>query len=150
MPKRAAEEGDGGDPSKKAKLDDGTASVELEKDDEGNYYLDLGNKKRASVSVFKGKPLVNIREVTSYAEFSLAYKPILTSSNQFYADKSGELKPGKKGITLSPAQWGVLVSGAARLSEQVKAAEDGNTEEKEKPKEKEKSKAKDKVTKSKK
>jgi hypothetical protein len=53
--------------------------------------FDLGGKKKASVSVFKGKALVNIRE--------------------YYLDKAtGEEKPGSKGIALNVEQWEALVA----------------------------------------
>lgn len=50
-----------------------------------------GGKKKASVSVFKGKALVNIRE--------------------YYVDKAtGEEKPGSKGIALTKEQWEALLA----------------------------------------
>lgn len=49
----------------------------------------LGGKKKASVSMFKGKVLINIRE--------------------YYEDKTtGEEKPGSKGIALTTEQWNAL------------------------------------------
>merc|ERR1712227_1098796 len=54
--------------------------------DEGDELIELGKMKYASVSTFKGKKMVNIRE--------------------YYNDKStGEMKPGRKGITLLADQW---------------------------------------------
>lgn len=47
---------------------------------EGEKYIDLGKKKRATVRVFKGTPLIDIRE--------------------FYTDAAGADKPGKKGVSL--------------------------------------------------
>lgn len=48
--------------------------------------FDLGKNKFVTVREFKGKALIDIRE--------------------YYNDKgSGELKPGKKGISLSPEQY---------------------------------------------
>ncbi|KAK7595106.1 hypothetical protein V9T40_001539 [Parthenolecanium corni] len=44
----------------------------------------LGNNRFANVSDFKGRIFVNIRE---------------------YYEKDGELKPGKKGISLTAKQW---------------------------------------------
>lgn len=50
------------------------------------YILPTGDKRKVTISVFKGKVLVNIRE--------------------FYEDKAtGEEKPGSKGIALSVEQW---------------------------------------------
>ncbi|KIK27761.1 hypothetical protein PISMIDRAFT_92470, partial [Pisolithus microcarpus 441] len=54
---------------------------------EGENYVNLGKKKRATVRVFKGKVLVDIRE---------------------YFGPDDDEKPGRKGISLSPEQWDVL------------------------------------------
>jgi len=56
---------------------------------EGDSYIELGKQKRVTVRKFKGKVLIDIRE--------------------FYA-KSGEEKPGKKGISLTLEQWQALQS----------------------------------------
>ncbi|XP_012152933.1 single stranded-binding protein c31A [Megachile rotundata] len=50
-----------------------------------DYTWDLGNNRQVTVRDFKGKIYVDIREM--------------------YFDKDGNLKPGKKGICLSVAQW---------------------------------------------
>lgn len=66
---------------------------EKEVDDEGSEYYSLGRGRRISLSSFKGKRLINIRE--------------------YYEDKkSGEMKPGKKGITLNPVEWKNLLAVA--------------------------------------
>lgn len=53
----------------------------VKKNSEGENYVELGKNKRATVRLFKGIPLIDIRE--------------------FYTDKaSGEDKPGKKGLSL--------------------------------------------------
>ena len=50
--------------------------------------------KKVTVSVFKGQPIVNIRE--------------------FYTDKNtGEEKPGSKGIALNRAQWEAFVGAVS-------------------------------------
>ncbi|KAF9268894.1 PC4-domain-containing protein [Marasmius fiardii PR-910] len=65
----------------------GNDLVQVHKNADGNSYIDLGKKKRATVRTFKNKPLVDIRE--------------------FYGD-NGDEKPGKKGISLTDEQWDVL------------------------------------------
>ena len=47
----------------------------------------LGKKKFVDVREFKGMVLIDIRE--------------------YYENSEGEMKPGKKGISLNPAQWKV-------------------------------------------
>lgn len=47
---------------------------------DGDKYIELGKKKRATIRVFKGTPLIDIRE--------------------FYTDAGGVDKPGKKGLSL--------------------------------------------------
>ncbi|KAJ8076476.1 hypothetical protein AAF712_000153 [Marasmius tenuissimus] len=61
--------------------------VAVNKTSEGDSYVDLGKKKRATVRSFKGKALVDIRE--------------------FYG-ADGDEKPGKKGISLNEDQWEML------------------------------------------
>jgi len=53
--------------------------------------VELGKKKRATVSSFKGIPLLDIRE---------------------YYGPEGEEKPGKKGISLTLEQWKLLKDNA--------------------------------------
>ncbi|KAF8630655.1 hypothetical protein AX15_002805 [Amanita polypyramis BW_CC] len=55
----------------------------------GESYFDIGKKKRITVSMFKGQPLIDIRE--------------------FYGDE-GQEKPGKKGIALTIEQWEAVKS----------------------------------------
>jgi hypothetical protein len=85
-------------PSKKVKLEKVEAvkaekkdPVEVEmpkkqKDEKGEIYFDIGRNRRVSLTSFKGSEYINIRE--------------------FYEDKkSGEMNPGKKGITLKKDEW---------------------------------------------
>lgn len=58
--------------------------------------FDIGNMKKVTVSVFKGRVLVNIRE--------------------FYEDKTtGEHRPGSKGIALNLDQWSQLVEQVSEI-----------------------------------
>lgn len=68
---------------KKAKNEEVTGRL---KDNDGNEMLEIGNLRYATVSKFKGKDYVNIRE--------------------YYVEKdSGKMMPSRKGISLSKAQW---------------------------------------------
>lgn len=65
-----------------------------------SYVFDLGAKRRITVNVFAGKKRVDLRE--------------------FYEDESGELKPGKKGISLSLEQYELLKSVIPRVDDALK------------------------------
>jgi len=68
----------------------------VQKSSEGDKYIDLGKKKRATVRSFKDIPLLDIRE--------------------FYGAGSDE-KPGKKGISLTLEQWQVLKTNADTIDQ---------------------------------
>jgi hypothetical protein len=67
--------------------EDENAKPKMEVNDDGEKYWSLSKNKRVSVSSFKGKTLVNLRE---------------------YFEKDGEWLPTKKGITLNLDQWKTL------------------------------------------
>ncbi|MBA7492567.1 hypothetical protein ES702_03117 [subsurface metagenome] len=58
-------------------------------DTEGNLYWDISKARRVTLSDFRGKKMVGIRE---------------------YYEKDGQMLPGKKGISMTLEQYGVLVS----------------------------------------
>ncbi|KAA0186083.1 RNA polymerase II transcriptional coactivator activated rna polymerase II transcriptional [Fasciolopsis buskii] len=65
------------------------AKVQYTTNSDGDKMLDLTGKKYVCVRQFKGRVFVDIRE--------------------YYEDKSsGDLKPGKKGISLNVEQWDFL------------------------------------------
>ncbi|NXI98102.1 TCP4 polymerase, partial [Psophia crepitans] len=64
------------------------AEEPLEHGSEEEGMFQIGKMRYVRVSCFKGKVLVDIRE--------------------FYADKEGSMKPGRKGIALSAEQWNQL------------------------------------------
>ncbi|KAI4867349.1 PC4-domain-containing protein [Hypoxylon rubiginosum] len=83
--------------SKKAKT---AGAADSGKDDEGNSFWALGGTRRATVSSFKGKDFVNIRE--------------------YYSDASGSLKPGKKGIMLTPEQYAKFLEAIPSINAELR------------------------------
>jgi len=69
----------------------------------GGRVIELSNNRRASVEMYRNKPLVSVRE--------------------YYQDKSsGEMKPSPRGLSMNEAQWSVFVENAAAVDA---AVEDG-------------------------
>ncbi|KXS18940.1 ssDNA-binding transcriptional regulator [Gonapodya prolifera JEL478] len=92
--------GDEGKPQKKSKssktaapqpasstTNNPTSDIQRGTDDNGDPFWPLGKDRRVTLSSFKGRKMVNIRE---------------------YYDAGGTLKPGKKGIALSIEQYEAL------------------------------------------
>ncbi|KAL2023159.1 hypothetical protein VTK56DRAFT_3765 [Thermocarpiscus australiensis] len=71
------------------------------KDAEGNTYWEIGSNRRVSASQFKGATLVNIRE--------------------FYTTPDGEMRPAKKGISLSLDQYKALLAVIPELNEELRS-----------------------------
>ncbi|KZM22297.1 uncharacterized protein EKO05_0000174 [Ascochyta rabiei] len=69
----------------------------LQIDDDNNPFVAINNssKRRVTVSDFKGTTLISIRE--------------------YWTNEGGELKPGKKGISLSVEQYNALLAAAPIL-----------------------------------
>ncbi|THH05524.1 hypothetical protein EW146_g9880, partial [Bondarzewia mesenterica] len=61
-----------------------SGAMTIQKNYDGEQFIDLGKKKRITVRNFKGQTLIDIRE--------------------YYGDP-GDEKPGKKGISLTVEQW---------------------------------------------
>ncbi|KAI8938217.1 hypothetical protein NX059_005878 [Plenodomus lindquistii] len=84
--------------------DDGGQAVvpELAKDDNGDDYIGLNAscKRRVTISEFKSNTLISIRE--------------------YYTTDSGELRPGKKGISLTIDQYQTLLASAPLLESLLK------------------------------
>lgn len=93
-------EGSAVEPAKKAKT--GTATVSAaEKDAEGNSFWPISSTRRVVVSEFKGKSMVSIRE--------------------YYKDSNGDLKPGKKGISLPLEQWNAVLKVVPHVNGELAA-----------------------------
>ncbi|KAK4241657.1 transcriptional Coactivator p15-domain-containing protein [Achaetomium macrosporum] len=88
--------------TKKAKGEN-KAKKDLSKgtDAEGNPYWEIGSNRRVGSSQFKGATLVNIRE--------------------YYTTPDGELRPGKKGISLSLDQYKALLKVIPELNEELRS-----------------------------
>uniref|UniRef100_A0A915BI27 Transcriptional coactivator p15 (PC4) C-terminal domain-containing protein n=1 Tax=Parascaris univalens TaxID=6257 RepID=A0A915BI27_PARUN len=84
-------------PVKKAK-----EGPKLLKNSDGDEMLELGKMRFVTIRSFKGKALIDIRE--------------------YYQDKgSGEVKPGRKGISLSREQYENLKRLTAEIDERLRA-----------------------------
>ncbi|KAK4178325.1 transcriptional Coactivator p15-domain-containing protein [Triangularia setosa] len=70
-------------------------------DGEGNAYWELGNNRRVGASKFKNVTLVNLRE--------------------YYTTPDGELRPGKKGISLSIGQYKAFLKAIPQLNEELRS-----------------------------
>ncbi|RGP65522.1 rna polymerase ii transcriptional coactivator [Fusarium sporotrichioides] len=97
--KRAADSD--GEPDTATKRVKNAVPVESDgKDDDGNPFWELSNKRRVGVSDFSNKTFVNIRE---------------------YYEKDGKTMPGKKGISLSIEQYNAFLKAVPRINAALRA-----------------------------
>ncbi|XP_055625761.1 RNA polymerase II transcriptional coactivator [Toxorhynchites rutilus septentrionalis] len=83
-------------PVKKSKVEDGSSkSTSAQGEDEWQ----LDRNRKVTVSEFKNKVYVNVRE---------------------YYEKDGKQLPGKKGISLTVSQWKKLLESADEINEKIK------------------------------
>ncbi|XP_077319020.1 activated RNA polymerase II transcriptional coactivator p15 [Lithobates pipiens] len=77
-------------PTKKQKTggESSKASAKQSRNEPEDNMFQIGKMRYVSVRDFKGKVLIDIRE--------------------YFMDQQGELKPGRKGISLNPEQWNQL------------------------------------------
>ncbi|KAK8048782.1 transcriptional Coactivator p15 [Apiospora phragmitis] len=73
----------------------------VDKDTEGNSFWPLTATRRVVISEFKSKPLISVRE--------------------YYTDAAGEMKPGKKGISLTLDQWNNLMKATTEVNAELAA-----------------------------
>ncbi|XP_030625107.1 SUB1 regulator of transcription a [Chanos chanos] len=92
-PEKPTKKQKGGETSKVA----GSSKSSSKKDDN---MFQIGKMRYVSVRDFKGKVLVDIRE--------------------YWMDQEGEMKPGRKGISLNPEQWNQLKEQIDEIDEAVR------------------------------
>ncbi|XP_075903131.1 SUB1 regulator of transcription b [Nelusetta ayraudi] len=67
---------------------------------EGDNMFQIGKMRYVSVRDFKGKVLIDIRE--------------------YWMNQDGDMKPGKKGISLNPEQWNQLKDQISEIDDAIK------------------------------
>ncbi|XP_046872584.1 SUB1 regulator of transcription b [Hypomesus transpacificus] len=77
----------------------GSANAKGDSNQEDNMFQ-IGKMRYVSVRDFKGKVLIDIRE--------------------YWMNQDGEMKPGKKGISLNPEQWSQLKDQISEIDDAVK------------------------------
>ncbi|NXL13001.1 TCP4 polymerase, partial [Setophaga kirtlandii] len=77
----------------------GAASSKQSSNRDENMFQ-IGKMRYVSVRDFKGKVLIDIRE--------------------YWMDQEGEMKPGRKGISLNPEQWNQLKEQISDIDDAVK------------------------------
>ncbi|KAG1937345.1 activated RNA polymerase II transcriptional coactivator p15 [Pimephales promelas] len=75
----------------------GSAKSDMNSDDN---MFQIGKLRYVSVRDFKGKVLIDVRE--------------------YWMDQAGEMKPGKKGISLNPEQWNQLKEQMSDIDDAIK------------------------------
>ncbi|NP_001002505.1 SUB1 regulator of transcription b [Danio rerio] len=88
-------------PAKKQKSGESSkpsGSAKTEKSSDNMFQI--GKLRYVSVRDFKGKVLIDIRE--------------------YWMDQAGEMKPGKKGISLNPEQWSQLKEQMSDIDDAIK------------------------------
>ncbi|TRY65297.1 hypothetical protein DNTS_015448 [Danionella cerebrum] len=86
-------------PSKKQKSGESSAASKSSSNKKDNMFQ-IGMMRYVSVQEFKGKVLIDIRE--------------------YWMDQEGEMKPGRKGISLNPEQWNQLKEQMSEIDDAVK------------------------------
>ncbi|XP_016337158.1 activated RNA polymerase II transcriptional coactivator p15-like [Sinocyclocheilus anshuiensis] len=88
-------------PSKKQKSGETSKVSSASKSSSKNDNMfQIGKMRYVSVRDFKGKVLIDIRE--------------------YWMDQEGEMKPGRKGISLNPEQWNQLKEQISEIDDAVR------------------------------
>ncbi|XDV20422.1 hypothetical protein PO909_025752 [Leuciscus waleckii] len=76
-----------------------SGSAKSDRNSDDNMFQ-IGKLRYVSVRDFKGKVLIDVRE--------------------YWMDQAGEMKPGKKGISLNPEQWNQLKEQMSDIDDAIK------------------------------
>ncbi|NP_001018376.1 SUB1 regulator of transcription a isoform 1 [Danio rerio] len=87
-------------PSKKQKSGESSSASKSSSSNKNDNMFQIGKMRYVSVRDFKGKVLIDIRE--------------------YWMDQEGEMKPGRKGISLNPEQWNQLKEQISEIDDAVK------------------------------
>ncbi|XP_043105913.1 SUB1 regulator of transcription a [Puntigrus tetrazona] len=89
-------------PSKKQKSGETSkvSSASKSSSSKNDNMFQIGKMRYVSVRDFKGKVLIDIRE--------------------YWMDQEGEMKPGRKGISLNPEQWNQLKEQMGEIDDAVR------------------------------
>ncbi|KAM5193985.1 activated RNA polymerase II transcriptional coactivator p15 [Mantella aurantiaca] len=88
-------------PTKKQKTGESSkASAKQSNKDQDDNMFQIGKMRYVSVRDFKGKLLIDIRE--------------------YFMDQQGEMKPGRKGISLNPEQWSQLKEQMSDIDDAIR------------------------------
>ncbi|KAG9261684.1 SUB1 regulator of transcription b [Astyanax mexicanus] len=90
-PAKKQKSGETSKPSSSSKQSDKSA---------GDNMFQIGKMRYVSVRDFKGKVLIDIRE--------------------YWMDQAGDMKPGKKGISLNPEQWNQLKEQMSDIDDAIR------------------------------
>lgn len=88
--------------------------LESEKNDNGDSFFALSSTKRCTIRSFKGKTLIDIREVSLHWQSMIVFIPLLDTQSYYLLrvcqvyEKNGKMLPGKKGISLTTDQFEIL------------------------------------------
>ncbi|XP_018425815.1 PREDICTED: activated RNA polymerase II transcriptional coactivator p15 [Nanorana parkeri] len=88
-------------PTKKQKTGESSkAPAKQSKNDADDNMFQIGKMRYVSVRDFKGKVLIDVRE--------------------YFMDQQGEMKPGRKGISLNPEQWSQLKEQMSDIDDAIR------------------------------
>ncbi|XP_072272665.1 activated RNA polymerase II transcriptional coactivator p15 [Pyxicephalus adspersus] len=87
-------------PTKKQKTGESSKAPAKQSRDHDDNMFQIGKMRYVTVRDFKGKVLIDIRE--------------------YFMDQQGEMKPGRKGISLNPEQWNQLKDQMSDIDDAIR------------------------------